>query len=78
MIDFGSITNSVVGDNHVHASSPTGTAFGAAGAIVVDEPGLTLRSSELSGNTVDANAASGLRAAASSTGRSRMALPAGR
>jgi hypothetical protein len=59
LIDFGSITNSVLGDNQVHASSPTGTVFAAGGAIVVDEPGLTLRNSEVSGNTVDANAASG-------------------
>jgi hypothetical protein len=59
LIDFGSITNSVLGDNHVHASSPNGTVFAAGGAIVVDEPGLTLRNSEVSGNTVDANAASG-------------------
>jgi hypothetical protein len=59
IIDFGSITNSVIGDNHVHASSPTGTVFAAGGAIVVDEPGLTLRNSEVNGNTIDANAASG-------------------
>jgi len=59
LIDFGSITNSVLGDNQVHASSPTGTVFAAGGAIVVDEPGLTLRNSVVSGNTVDANAASG-------------------
>jgi len=59
LIDFGSITNSVLDRNQVHASSPTGTAFAAGGAIVVDEPGLTLRNSEVSGNTVDADAASG-------------------
>jgi hypothetical protein len=59
IIDFGSITNSVITDNHVLASSPSGTLFGAAGAIVVDEPGLTLRNSEVSGNTVEANGASG-------------------
>jgi len=59
VIDFGSITNSVIGDNHLHASSPSGTAFAAGGAIVVDEPGLTLRNSEVGGNTVDASGASG-------------------
>ena len=59
LVDFGSITNSVLVDNQVHASSPTGTVFAAGGAIVVDELGLTLRNSEVSGNTVDANAASG-------------------
>ena len=59
LIDLGSISNSVIGDNHVHASSPTGTVFAAGGGIVVDEAGLTLRSSEVSGNTVDANTASG-------------------
>jgi hypothetical protein len=58
-IDFGSITNSVISDNHVHASSPGGTVFAAGGAIVVDEPGLTVRNSEVSGNTVGANGASG-------------------
>jgi hypothetical protein len=59
LIDFGSITNSVLGDNQVHASSPNGTVFAAGGAIVVDEPGLTLRNSQVSGNTVDANGAGG-------------------
>ncbi|HSC49710.1 MAG TPA: hypothetical protein VLD16_05545, partial [Gaiellaceae bacterium] len=59
IIDFGSITNSVVSGNHVHASSPSGTVFAAGGAIVVDEPGLTLRTSEVSGNTIDASGASG-------------------
>jgi len=59
LIDFGSITNSVLSHNQVHASSPTGIVFAAGGAIVVDEPGLTLRNTEVSGNTVDANAASG-------------------
>ena len=57
-IDFGSLTNSVVSDNHVHASSPSGTVF-AAGAIVVDEPGLTFRNSVVSGNTAQANGATG-------------------
>jgi hypothetical protein len=59
LIDFGSITNSVLGGNQVHASSPNGTVFAAGGAIVVDEPGLTLRNSEVNGNTVGANGASG-------------------
>jgi hypothetical protein len=59
IIDFGSITNSVISGNHVHASSPSGTVFAAGGAIVVDEPGLTLRNSEVSGNTTDASGASG-------------------
>ena len=59
IIDFGSITNSVIGENHVHASSPTGTVFAGGGGIVIDEPGLTLRNSKVSGNTIDANAASG-------------------
>jgi hypothetical protein len=57
-IDFGSITNSVISDNHVHASSASGTVF-AAGAVVVDEPGLTFRNSGVGGNTVDANGATG-------------------
>jgi hypothetical protein len=59
IIDFGSITNSVVSDNHVHASSPSGVVFAAGGAIVVDEPGLRLRNSKVSGNTTDASGASG-------------------
>jgi hypothetical protein len=59
VIDFGSITNSVISDNHVHASSPSGTVFAAGGAIVVDEPGLTLLNSNVSGNTTDASGASG-------------------
>ena len=58
MIDFGSIMNSLISDNHVHASSPNGKVF-AAGAIVVDEPGLTLRNSEVGGNTSDASGPSG-------------------
>ena len=33
--------------------------FAAGGAIVVDEPGVTLRNTKLSANTVDANGASG-------------------
>jgi len=57
-LDFGSLTNSVISDNHVHAASPSGTVF-AAGAIVVDEPGLTFLNSEVSGNTVDANGTTG-------------------
>jgi hypothetical protein len=59
-IDGGSTTNSVLADNHVHASSPGGTVFAAAGALVVDElGGLALRNSRVTGNTVDANGASG-------------------
>lgn len=59
LIDFGSIANGVISDNHVHASSPSGTVFAAGGAIVVDQPGLTLRNSEVGGNTIDANGARG-------------------
>ncbi len=33
--------------------------FAAGGAFVVDEPGLTLRNTRVSGNTVDASGASG-------------------
>jgi hypothetical protein len=55
----GSITNSVVRDNDVHASSPGGAAFAAGGALVVDEPGLRLRNTAVSGNTVDASGVSG-------------------
>jgi hypothetical protein len=59
LIDFGSMTDSVIGDNHIHASSAAGTVFAGGGAVVVDEPGLTLRNTEVSGNTIDANGASG-------------------
>src|SRR4029078_13247063 len=59
LIHCGSITNSVISDNQVHASSPNGTVFAGGGAIVVDEPGVTFRNSELSSNTVEANGASG-------------------
>jgi hypothetical protein len=58
-IDTGSIANSVISDNHVHASSPSGTVFAAGGALVVDEPGLTLRNSKVSGNTIAANGTGG-------------------
>jgi hypothetical protein len=58
-IDFGSITDSVISDNHVHASSPGGTVFAAGGALIVDEPGLTLRGTQVDGNTVDGGGASG-------------------
>ena len=58
LIDFGSITNGVISDNHVHAASPSGTVF-AAGAIVVDEPGLTLRNTTVRGNTVEASGTAG-------------------
>jgi hypothetical protein len=58
LIDFGSITSSVVTGNHVHASSPSGAVF-AAGALVVDDQGLVLRNTQVSGNTAEANGASG-------------------
>jgi len=58
-IDFGSIANSVISHNHVYASSPSGTVFAAGGAIVIDEPGLTLRNSEVNGNTIDARGVGG-------------------
>jgi hypothetical protein len=59
LIYFGSITNGVISENHVHASSPSGTVLAAGGGLVVDEPGATLRNSELSANTVEADGASG-------------------
>jgi hypothetical protein len=59
LMDVGSLANSVISDNHVHASSPSGTIFAAGGAVVLDEPGLTFRNSEVSGNTIDANGAGG-------------------
>jgi hypothetical protein len=59
LMDVGSLANSVISDNHVHASSPSGTVFAAGGAVVLDEPGLTFRNSEVSGNTIDANGAVG-------------------
>jgi hypothetical protein len=58
-IDFGSITSSVVGGNNIHASSPHGSVFAAGGGFVVDEPGVTLRNTTVSGNTIEAGGTSG-------------------
>jgi hypothetical protein len=58
VIDFGSIAHSVVSDNHVEVSS-AGTTFAGGGGLVVDEPGLTLRNTAVSRNTVDASGQSG-------------------
>ena len=59
LIYFGSMTNSIVRDNEVDASSPTGAVFAAGGGLVVDEPGLALKNTTVSGNEVDARGTSG-------------------
>jgi hypothetical protein len=61
-----SMTDSVVSDNHVRASSPQGSASVRGGALLVDTApefpdrgGLTLRDSTVRGNTGDASGPSG-------------------
>jgi hypothetical protein len=58
VFDGGTVTNSFVSNNHLHASAPLGTVDVGGGAITVFGA-TTLRSSSVSGNTVDASGASG-------------------
>jgi hypothetical protein len=53
------MTNSVVSDNHVHASSPSGTAMDHGGGLVAADV-VTLRNTTVSGNTANATGQSGL------------------
>src|SRR5205823_14490600 len=55
--DGGTITNSLVSDNHVRVSSPGEVA--ARGGGVDAAVGATLRNTTVRGNTVDATGASG-------------------
>jgi hypothetical protein len=58
VFDGGTITNSLIGDNNVHASAPLGSVDVRGGGINIFGP-TTLRNSTVSGNTVDATGASG-------------------
>ena len=59
MLQFGSLTNSVVSNNHLHASSPTGSVSVIGAGVIVAEHTLTLRNTTVSGNTGDASGPSG-------------------
>ena len=54
----GTLTNSVVDDNHVFASSPSGSVGSAGGGLQVGGP-LTLRNTTVSGNTGQASGLDG-------------------
>jgi hypothetical protein len=58
VFDSGTITNSLITGNHIHAAAPLGTIDVRGGALNVFGP-TTLRNSTISGTTVDANGASG-------------------
>jgi hypothetical protein len=53
-IMFGTFSDGVVSDNRVRAIAPHGTASALGGGFVVDDGGLTVRSSRVHGNTADA------------------------
>ena len=55
----GSISNSVIGGNHVSAMSPHGTVFVVGGGIDAGEVPMTLRNTPMSGNTAKATGRSG-------------------
>jgi hypothetical protein len=58
VFDGGTITNSLIGDNHVHAAAPFGSIDVRGGALNVFGA-TTLRNSTVGGNKVDAAGASG-------------------
>jgi hypothetical protein len=58
VFDFGTISNSIISDNHVQAAAPLGSVDVRGGAINVFGP-TTLRNSTVSRNTVDVSTASG-------------------
>jgi hypothetical protein len=58
VFDGGTITNSLISDNHIHASSPLGSVMVRGGGIDV-AVSLTLRNSTVRANTVNASGASG-------------------
>jgi hypothetical protein len=55
----GSISNSVIHDNHVSAISPHGTVYVIAGGIDVGGPPMSMRNTPVSGNTAKAAGRSG-------------------
>jgi len=58
VFDGGTITNSLVSNNHIHAAAPLGSVDVSGGGMNLFGP-TTLRNSTVSGNTVDASGASG-------------------
>jgi len=58
VFDGGTITNSLIGDNHVHVAAPLGSVDVRGGGINAFGA-TTLRNSTVSGNTVDASGKSG-------------------
>jgi hypothetical protein len=58
VFDGGTITNSLISNNHIHAAAPLGSVDVRGGGINTFGP-TTLRNSTVSGNTVDARGASG-------------------
>jgi hypothetical protein len=58
VFDSGTITNSLINNNHVHAAAPLGSVDVRGGAINVFGP-TTLRNSTVSGTTVAASGANG-------------------
>src|SRR5262249_12098337 len=56
--DGGTITNSLIGNNHVHVSAPHGSVDVSGAGLDLFGP-TTLRNSTVSDNTVDANRTSG-------------------
>jgi hypothetical protein len=58
VFDFGTISNSLISENHVHAAAPLGSVDVRGGAINVFGP-TTLRNSTVSRNTVYAGGTSG-------------------
>jgi hypothetical protein len=58
VFDSGTITNSLIANNHVHAAAPLGSVDVRGGALNVFGP-TTLRNSTVSGTTVNASGANG-------------------
>src|SRR5207253_568132 len=56
--DGGTITNSLISNNHIHASAPLGSVDVSGGGLNLFGP-TTLRNSTVLANTVDASGASG-------------------
>jgi hypothetical protein len=58
IFDGGTITNSLISNNHIHASAPLGSVDVRGGGLNLFDQ-TTLRNSTVSGNTVDASGTSG-------------------
>jgi hypothetical protein len=58
VFDGGTITNSLISNNHIHAAAPFGSVDVSGGGVDLFGP-TTLRNSTVSANTVDASGASG-------------------